>query len=136
MASSNNNCLIYESWRDIQYIIGEASRWPVMIRRLFWTQGVKHFDRLILATFVLVNGLNPEQFMDWARLMRLGRIEAAYRHFEYLFNTLPDQNKRSLHAYNTTTNRYEYINGEPRYYVHASMRKQVSRSSLIYIPKS
>ena len=133
MASSmSNNRLIYESWRDIQEIIGDAHKWPAIVRKLFWTQGVKHFDRLILATFVLVNGMNPEQFMDWARLMRLGRDEAAYRHFEYLFRTLPDQNNKSLYAYNVTTNRYEYINGEPRYYVHASMRKWVSTCNILF----
>ena len=72
---------IYESWRDIQEIIGDASKWPMKIRRLFWTQGVPHFQRILLATFVIVNGLNPEQFLDWARLMHFGSDDAAYRHF-------------------------------------------------------
>ena len=121
--TSSNNRLIYESWRDIQYIIGEAHRWPVRIRKLFWTQNVQHFDRILLATFVLVNGMNPEQFMDWARLMKLGRDEAAYRHFDYFFLTIPQQKSQSLYAFNITTGRYEYINGEPRYYVHSSLRK-------------
>ena len=121
--SLSNNRLIYESWRDIQYIIGEANRWPPRMRRLFWTQGVQHFDRILLATLVLVNGLNPEQFMDWARLMKLGRDESAYRHFDYLFLTILLQKSQSLYALNITTGRYEYINGEPRYYVHSSLRK-------------
>ena len=33
-----------------------------------------------------INGLNPEIFMDWARLLHLGRYQAAYRHFEQLFS--------------------------------------------------
>ena len=67
--------------------------------------------------------MNPEQFMDWARLMKLGRDEAAYRRFDYLFLTIPLQKSQSLYAFNITTGRYEYINGEPRYYVHSSLRK-------------
>ena len=67
--------MVYESWRDIQKLIGDASKWPVKIRRMLWTQGVKQFQRTLLATFVNVNGLNQEMFIHWARLMGLGRDE-------------------------------------------------------------
>ena len=93
------------------------------IRSLFWTQGLTHFQRILLATFVLVNGLNPEQFLDWVRLMNLCKDDHGYKHLEYLFTALPEKNYQGLYAYNITTNRYEYVNGHPRYYVHASLRK-------------
>ena len=119
MAETSRNRMIYELWMDIQDIIGSASLWPHRIRRLFWKQGVKHFERILLATFVLVNGLNPVVFMEWARLVGLGNDGAAYRHFDALFRLLPDRNY-NLYAYNITTNRYEYIDGRVRLYVHAS----------------
>ena len=120
----SKNKKIYESWVDIQDIIGNASLWPLKIRRLFWKQGVKHFDRILLATFVYVNGLNPEVFLDWARLIGLGSDMAAYRHFEALFKLLPEKNYKGLYAYNVTMNRYEYIDGSVRKYVHASKRNK------------
>ena len=121
MAERSRNRQIYELWTDIQDIIGSASLWPYRIRRLFWKQGVQHLDRILLATFVLVNGLNPEVFMEWARLIGLGRDGAAYRHFEALFRLLPERNY-TLYAYNITNNRYEYLDGSVRHYTHASER--------------
>ena len=82
---------------------------------------MKHFDRILLATFVLVNGLNPEVFLEWAELLHLCRD--ARRHFEALFRLLPDRNY-TLYAYNVTMNRYEYLDGRVRTYVHASRRNQ------------
>ena len=76
----SKNRHIYNSWIDMQKIIGDASKWPKNIRKLFWTRGVKHFDRILLATFVIVNGVNPVMFTEWARLLDLGNDEAAYRH--------------------------------------------------------
>ena len=120
----SKNRQIYESWRDIQEIIGEASKWPAKIRRSFWIPGAKHFDRILLVTFVIVNGLNPEMFMDWARLIGLGNDEAAYRHFSALFKILPEKNYSGLYAYNVTQNRYEYLDGRVRHYTHASKRNK------------
>ena len=121
MAGVSRNRQIYELWRDIQDIVGSASLWPYKIRRLFWTEGVQHFDRILLATFVLVNGLNPVVFLEWADLLNLCRDRAARRHFDALFRYLPHRNY-TLYAYNVTMNRYEYLDGRVRRYVHASRR--------------
>lgn len=118
----SKNRQIYNSWMDIQEIIGDASKWPKKIRKLFWTRGVKHFDRILLATFVIVNGLNPVMFTEWARLLDLGNDEAAYRHFEALFKILPEKCYSGLYAFNITNNRYEYLDGRVRHYEHASKR--------------
>jgi hypothetical protein len=53
----------------IQDIIGSASLWPTRIRRLFWTAGLRHFDRVLLCTFAWVNGLNPEVVYEWVELL-------------------------------------------------------------------
>lgn len=50
---------IYEQWMLIQEIVGDAKLWPYFIRKLFWTRGIKHDMRPILAAFVFVNGLDP-----------------------------------------------------------------------------
>ena len=46
----------------MQDIIGDAGKWPKLIRRLFWTENLKHFQRCIVAAFVYVNGLDPDIF--------------------------------------------------------------------------
>ena len=57
------NKLIYEKWTDIQDIIGSAQYWPYKIR-LFWNININHWERILLATFVYVNGLNPDVFRE------------------------------------------------------------------------
>ena len=117
-----NNRLVYENWMVIQDIIGDAKLWPIKIRSLFWTPCIKHFDRIILAAFVYVNGLNPIIFIEWARLLNLGRDEAGYRHFHNLLNLYEIRNYR-LYAFNVSNNRYEWLDGSVRHYTHRSMRQ-------------
>ena len=74
-----------------------------------------------MAAFVYVNGLNPEIFMEQARLLHFGRDQAAYRHFEQLFSAF--ENRRyNLYAYNVTNNSYEYIDGRVGVYVNKGKR--------------
>ena len=108
-------------------LLGKCLKWNVLLISFYvelsWTQGVKHFDRILLAAFVLVNGLNPVGFMEWADLLNLCNDGAARRHFEALFCLLPERNY-TLYAYNVTNNRYEYLDGRVRRYVHVSRRNQ------------
>ena len=115
-----DNRQVYTLWKDIQDIIGDASRWPHRIRRLFSTINLLHWQRILLAAFVYVNGLNPDVFMEWANLLHLCRDGSGYRHFNALFNLFPDRNY-TLYAYNVSNNRYEYLDGRVRRYVHASL---------------
>ena len=96
-------------WREIQDIIGSASLWPRHIRRLFWSGHIDSFNRTSVATFVFVNGLNPEVFLEWASLLKLCRDRAARNHFKYLFRTFEADPRRypNLYAYNISNNRYE-----------------------------
>jgi len=50
----------YILWSDIQDIVGPATFWPQRIRRYFWTRHLTHWERILTATFIWVNGLNPE----------------------------------------------------------------------------
>lgn len=72
---------IYKQWMDIQDIVGPAKLWPLFIRRLFWTQSLKHLQRILITTFVYINGLNPTIFMKWVETMHLARDSAAQNHF-------------------------------------------------------
>ena len=85
VACKSKNRMIFEKWTDIQEIIGPANKWPVLVRKLFWKGNIQHFDRLLVASFVYVNGLNPVIFLEWARLISLCRDETGYKHFEELF---------------------------------------------------
>ena len=118
----NNNRIIFETWSTIQDIIGPANQWPYSTRRLFWTKHLKHWDRLRISAFVYVNGLNPDIFLEWARLQDLGRDASAYRHFEVLLKTVFPNTNYNLYAWNVTNRRYEWIDGTVRHYVHAAMR--------------
>ena len=113
---------IYRLWMTIQDIVGEASLWPVLIRRLFWTPNLIHWHRILICTFVYVNGLNPEIFFEWVNLLQLGRDSAAYRHFRALFRLFENGRNYTLYAYNVTNNSYEYLNGNVRFYTHKSKR--------------
>ena len=62
MAAVARNRQIYELWRDIQDIIGNARLWPYRIRALFWKQGVKHFERILFSDFCLSEWVEPRGF--------------------------------------------------------------------------
>ena len=119
----SHNRLVYETWISIQDIIGDARRWPYNIRRLFWTPFLTHFNRLLISDFVYVNGLNPSVFLEWIDLIGLARDTSAWNHFTSI-QRLFEQGRysRALYAYNVTNNRYEYLNGTPIIYIHASKR--------------
>ena len=114
-----------EMWLSIQDIIGSASLWPHVIRRLFWTANVSHFDRLIIVAFVYINGLHPEVFMEWARHMHLGRDDAAYRHMSNLFNIYERQGRQygGLYGWNVSQGQYEYLDGSQKKYIPLKDRK-------------
>jgi hypothetical protein len=54
----------YECWMLIQDIIGPATLWPRTIRQYFWAPHLNHWQRIRLAAFIWVNGLNPEVYYD------------------------------------------------------------------------
>ena len=121
MESSEHRRAVYRQWMLIQEIVGDAKRWPRLTRRLFWKQNVKHFERLLLSAFVYVNGLNPDIFLEWAYLVHMCRDESGYRHFRDLFRLFDDRHY-NLYAFHVGNNRYEYIDGTVRHYLHASRR--------------
>ena len=40
---------------------------------------MRHFQRILIATFVYVNGLNPVIFMEWADQLNLARGKESIR---------------------------------------------------------
>ena len=67
LGKNTGSCLILAKtvWMDIQDIVGKATLWPREVRQLFWQKKPSHFDRLIVAAFVYINGLNLVIFIDW-----------------------------------------------------------------------
>ena len=121
--SGSNNRRIYELWMTIQDIVGRASLWPVSIRRYFWTQNLKLWQRTLVAAFVFINGLNPQIFMEWVEVLHLASDSAAVRHFQYLLSSFESNPRRyNLYGYNISNNRYEYLDGRVRVYVNKSQR--------------
>ena len=113
-----------ELWALMQCLIGVASLWPVMIRRLFWTPSINHFERVLIATFVFVNGIEPTLFLEWARLKRLASSDASQHHLEYLLAKFEENpNCYRLYAYNVAMNRYEWLDGTCRMYTAKHLRK-------------
>lgn len=111
MATRNQQ--IFALWREMQDIIGEANLWPRRIRRYFWTKNLKHWERCLVSAFVYINGLNPVVFMEWANLFGLCRDRAAVCHFEALFRLYEAGRNYRLYAWNVSTKRYEYLDGQP-----------------------
>ena len=118
---------VQKLWKDIQEQIGEAKKWSIFIRRLFWTPNINHWERCLIAAFVYVNGLNPDMFEEWAKLQGLGRDDADYRHLHVLFRLFRDRHYK-LYAWHLGNSRYEYIDGTiRRYYVHKTLRKNFTK---------
>ena len=88
-----------------------------------WTKGVKHRDRMILAAFMYFNGLNPEVFFDWAKLVNLCKDDAAEREFRSIFKAFSQGIGYNVYAYVVAHNRYEYLDGRVRYYKPRDVRK-------------
>jgi len=71
---------------------------------------------------VFVNGLNPVIFMEWAEARGMCRDRAAYNHFKALFQIFESGRYYKLYAFHVGNNRYEWLDGTVRMYVHRSLR--------------
>ena len=111
----------YILWDDICDIIGQEDEWPTKIRNLFWQPNCKHVDRFQLATYVVVNGLNPEVFMEWVDVMHLARDLSAKKEFESLLNAF---NSNPMKWNNICNHQYEYLNGEVKYRLAMSVKAE------------
>ena len=71
-------------WMLIQDVVGPAHLWPHFILRLYWSRNLTHWDRIMVATFALVNSLAPGTLMEWVQLRGMARDGSAIRHFHAL----------------------------------------------------
>ena len=121
MASKNKK--IFECWSLIQEIVGPAKLWPKLARRLCWTPNLKHFNRILLVTFFYINGLDPSIFMEWVELLNLGTDRAAQNHYAALYKMFRNGHYYNMYGWHVSNGRYEYLNGNIRYYVPKHARK-------------
>ena len=103
---------------DIQDIVGVANLWPRNIRRHFWATHLRHWERICMAAFMLINGLNPEVFYGWCDLRgQFRRGSSVHRHFTQLFRYFEEGVRYSLWSWNVAHHRYEWLNGEPLFMI-------------------
>jgi len=106
---------LHRLWFEIQDIIGPASQWPRHIRRNFWATHLTHWERICMAAFMWINGLNPEVFNDWCDLrQRFVRGSLQHRHFTQLFQYFELGRHYSLWSWNVTNGRFEWLDGSSR----------------------
>lgn len=110
----------YRIWKDMQEIIGPASFWPERIRKLFWSKNIKHFDRLLVATFVHINGLNPYIFLKWVDTSSMCRDAAARRHLIALLEMFDSGRYYKLYGYNVLMRQTEWLDGNPKDHHHCN----------------
>lgn len=102
----------YRMWLEIQDVIGNASLWPRCIRRLFWKKNLRHFERVLVGTFIWVNGLNPDVFIEWA--FRIGCLvpnSSGYRHFVGFLRTVENGRRYKLYSWNIAMGCYQDLAG-------------------------
>ncbi|KAK7490672.1 hypothetical protein BaRGS_00018089 [Batillaria attramentaria] len=108
--AESSNARIYRLWMTIQDVLGDAAQWPMNIKRLFWTRGIRQWGRTMLAAFVWTNGLNPEILFEWIDALQLCRDGSGVQHFRALFRMFTEgRYSRSLYAWDLTNRRYEYL---------------------------
>ena len=108
---------IYTAWMNLQDVVGPVKLWPKHIRKRFWKKEVNHFDRLMVATFAWINGLNPFLLYDWLIVRRVMLLDSAeHQHLQRLFQYFEEGKKYRLYAWNVTNGRYKWLDGTVRYY--------------------
>lgn len=108
----------YILWCDLQDIIGNASLWPHAIRLFFWTRDLNHWNRVRVATFAYINGLNPDVLLEWGELVGMwgGPFSASHRHVKRLLNYFQAGVQYKLWAYNVALGEYQWLNGTRKLY--------------------
>ena len=108
---------IRDLWYTIQDLIGNASRWPKKIRALFWKKKPKPLGENSSLSFCFPESYKPRYFFEWVDVYRMCDNEKDTKHMKALLDYFKQGRYiRSLYAWNTTTNRFEYLDGTPAYY--------------------
>ena len=117
----SRNRMVYLMWSELLNLVGPARKWPNKIRKYFWTQNLGNKERFEVACFIYVNGVNPEVYFEWAKL--IGNIHAnntkGWKDVRALFSKFDETESPVLGkywAFDVVNNRYEYLNGITRYY--------------------
>jgi hypothetical protein len=103
-------------WHEIQDIIGPAPQWPRHIRIMFWSNRLNYWQRVCLAAFVWINGLNPEVIYNWFTIRNVMlRGSPEQRHLSQLFNYyFENSTKYRLWSWNVCMASYQWLDGRVR----------------------
>ena len=106
-----------ELWLALQEIIGNHKFWPVVVRMIIWRQHISHFDRIVLSSFVFVNGLPPNILIEFLLLVNFSRNSGELEEIVTLLRAFEsDPHRYTYYAYSVTNRRYEYLSGGVRLY--------------------
>lgn len=108
------NRQIYKQWMLLQENIGVAKLWPQKIRRLFWCHSPKHWDRVMLSSFVVINGLDPEIMADWIKLM--GWSQQQIYHFMSLITKYMLKRNYKMYSFHVGMGKYLHLDMSTHYY--------------------
>lgn len=109
----SRNLQVFNTWTLIQDLVGDATTWPRIIRRVFWDKDAGHWQRIMLATFAFVNGLTPSVLFEWLSLLNFPQRKID--HMKYLIKRFEDNPRcYRLYSWNTTMRRYEWLDGQPK----------------------
>ena len=100
-------------------IIGPSDEWPKRILELFWSREIKHWDHFVLSAFVVINGLNPDMFLEWIDMIGLAKDENSLREFKSLLQTFMKESAKwnRVYAYHILNHRFKFISGEVKFYL-------------------
>ena len=84
----------YVLFNNVCDVVGPSDEWSILILILFWRPHTKHWERFILCTFVAVNGLNPDMFLEWIHVMSLARDESTLQEFKYFLHTFTQKSAK------------------------------------------
>ena len=102
--------------KEIEESIVECGKWPNYILRMFFTKGLKHGSRAILAAFCWFNALHPDLYMTWIGEHGCARDMLAFKEFSTLYCSMKNDQRKWKHTYtwDIITGTYCYLDGVPR----------------------
>ena len=115
----------YILFDDICDIIGPSEHWPERVLKLFWSKHISQWERFMICAFVVVNGLNPEVFLEWIDVIGMAHDYNSLREIKSLLQTFTENPGKwdRAYAYNILNHRYEYINGNVKCYLDYSVKR-------------
>ena len=96
---------------------GPLPQWPRQIRRyMFRKKELTHFKRIVLCTFIYINGIDWRLFVEWVQLMELCRDNSGYREVETLLRAYREgRYPKGSYGYHVAYQQWLWCDGSPKF---------------------